>query len=208
MDDISKYKKKVENQVKKELPKKGRGGDTVLAHLTVGEMVIPAALLDAEGGAFRAIVSEVMQELGINPKEFTVGDKANKINPETGYPEFGWFSNFIRNPIKTVTNTVKKVVKKAVKVARDVVKTTTDAVGLTRDAPEAPEVVTSSTAAAARYQEDPTGKSTKTAALRAKRRGKRRLRVSGDIGIGTTGQGSGVGTGGASGGTSVNVPRG
>jgi len=64
----------------------GRGTDTVLAHLSLGEVVIPRSFLDDPQ------VMEMLQALfeqgGANMAEFTVGDPANKINPETGYPEF------------------------------------------------------------------------------------------------------------------------
>lgn len=220
-------KNKSEAQVKKELPKKGRGGDSVLGHLTPGEMVVPNALLDAEGKAFRNMLSEIMEEYGINPKEYTVGDKANKINPETGYPEFWGFSSFFKpvtKVVKTVTKAVKNVAKAVVKPVKQVAKTATKIVqkavkavakpvakglGIQTEAPAAKEVVTPSTgAAASEYIQDPSGKAKKSYALRRKRRGKRRLRVAGDVGIGTSGQGSGVGTGGSSGGSSINVPRG
>lgn len=70
----------------------GRGTDTVLAHLSLGEVVIPRAFLDDPQ------VMEMLQALfeqgGANIAEFTVGDPANKINPETGYPEF--FKKFFK----------------------------------------------------------------------------------------------------------------
>jgi hypothetical protein len=64
----------------------GRATDTVLGHLSLGEVVIPRAFLDDPQ------VMEMLQALfeqgGVDMAEFTVGDPANKINPETGYPEF------------------------------------------------------------------------------------------------------------------------
>jgi hypothetical protein len=47
-----------------------------------------------------------------------VGSELNSINPETGLPEFGWFSKQFRS----VKKRVKKVVKKAVKPVQKVVK--------------------------------------------------------------------------------------
>ena len=64
----------------------GRGTDTVMAHLSLGEVVIPRSFLDDPQ------VLEMLQALFAQNQadlaEFTVGDPANKINPETGYPEF------------------------------------------------------------------------------------------------------------------------
>ncbi len=64
----------------------GRGTDTVLGHLSLGEVVIPRALLD-DPEVMQALQS-IFDAYGVNMAEFTVGDPANKINPETGYPEF------------------------------------------------------------------------------------------------------------------------
>jgi len=69
----------------------GRGTDTVLAHLSLGEVVIPRAFLDDP--EVMQMLQLLFQEAGANIAEFTVGDPANKINPETGYPEFGFFKS-------------------------------------------------------------------------------------------------------------------
>jgi hypothetical protein len=68
----------------------GRGTDSVLAHLSLGEVVIPRAFLD-DPQVMQAL-QMIFQDGGADMAEFTVGDPANKINPETGYPEFwkGW----------------------------------------------------------------------------------------------------------------------
>lgn len=64
----------------------GRGTDTVMAHMSLGEMVIPRAFLDDP--QFMEMLAAKFEQEGANIAEFTVGDPANKINPETGYPEF------------------------------------------------------------------------------------------------------------------------
>lgn len=64
----------------------GRSTDTVLAHLTLGEVVIPREIMEDPEAS--QMIMQVFQAYGIDPREFTVGDPANKINPETGYPEF------------------------------------------------------------------------------------------------------------------------
>jgi hypothetical protein len=198
---MAKNYKKSEDQIKKELPKKGRNGDDVLAHLTKGEIVVPVEILDAEDGYLRKVINEIMTELGGNPNEYTVGHKDNKINPETGYPEFwGW------NPFKAV----KKVVKKVTNVVKKVVSKVATAVGLAPKMPaptEAPSTGSSSYSASNQdsgNEQDAEVKK-KSAALRRKRRGKRRLRINSGTEVGTTGSGSGVNAGSGSG---VNVPKG
>jgi hypothetical protein len=85
---------------------KGRKGDTYIGHLTGGEMVIPKALLDADDGYMRKLISGTMEELDIDSGQFTVGHENNSVNPETGQIEFGWGS---WNPVKIVKRAVKKV---------------------------------------------------------------------------------------------------
>lgn len=69
-----------------ELAEAGRGGDSVLAHLSLGEVVIPRAFM--EDPEVAQVLQQIFEAAGANMAEFTVGDPANKINPETGYPEF------------------------------------------------------------------------------------------------------------------------
>lgn len=71
----------------------GRGTDTVMAHLSLGEVVIPRSFLD-DPQVMQAL-QMIFRDGGADMAEFTVGDAANKINPETGYAEFG-FKKFFR----------------------------------------------------------------------------------------------------------------
>jgi len=64
----------------------GRGTDTVMAHLSLGEVVIPRAFLD-DPQVMQAL-QMIFQDGGADMAQYTVGDPANSINPETGYPEF------------------------------------------------------------------------------------------------------------------------
>jgi len=72
----------------------GRGTDTVMAHLSLGEVVIPRAFLDDP--QVMQVLQQIFQAAGMDMAEFTVGDPANKINPETGYPEFFSFKKIFR----------------------------------------------------------------------------------------------------------------
>ena len=71
-----------------ELAESGRGGDTIAAHLTVGEVVLPPEVAEQ---LYDQII-EIMGEENIG--RITVGNPENSINPETGMPEFGFFSSF------------------------------------------------------------------------------------------------------------------
>lgn len=84
----------------------GRATDTTLAHLTLGEVVIPREIV--EDPEVMAVLQEIFQAYGADMAEFTVGDPANKINPETGYPEFFF---------KKIFKAIKKVAKKVAPIA-------------------------------------------------------------------------------------------
>ena len=74
--------------VSEDIADAGRDSDTVIGHLTLGEIVVPLELLDEDT---LGILSELFSENGISMNEFTVGDERNKINPETGNPEFYYY---------------------------------------------------------------------------------------------------------------------
>lgn len=90
------------------LEQKGRKGDKILGHLTPGEIVIPRLL--AEDDSFRGIIAHFMKGNGVNPEEFIVGSGKNKINPKTGFMEFGFFSELVR-PFKKVFKEAKRIEK-------------------------------------------------------------------------------------------------
>jgi len=75
----------------------GRGTDNVMAHLSLGEIVIPRAVQDDP--EVQAMLAAIFEKAGADINEFTVGHEANKINPETGYPEFG-FGSFLKKAFK------------------------------------------------------------------------------------------------------------
>lgn len=73
----------------------GRGGDSEIAHLTPGEVVIPRALQTAE--LMRQIVSLAARQ-GIDARQLIVGGQKVSINPHTGAEEHA-FWNDISNGI-------------------------------------------------------------------------------------------------------------
>ena len=95
--------------------------DPIEAHLTVGEFIIPALVLNT-APELKDALKTMFDELGVNINQYTVGHKDNSINPETGLPEFGW----LKKAWKKVTKTVKKVVQPVVNVVKTVVKSVAD----------------------------------------------------------------------------------
>ena len=80
-----------------ELAAQGRGDDTEIAHLTPGELVIPRALQSPEllNALQRAAAAH-----NIPLEMLSVGNARNRINPDTGAPEFdfsNWFSGLFKN---------------------------------------------------------------------------------------------------------------
>jgi penicillin-insensitive murein endopeptidase len=60
-------------------------GQSKIAHLTPGELVIPAALLTPE---VVGLIEAEARMHGIDPARLFVGSRRNSINPRTGRPEF------------------------------------------------------------------------------------------------------------------------
>jgi hypothetical protein len=67
---------------------KGRKGDTYLAHMTGGELVLPKEF--ASDPQIRALIDAKFKSNGVSTDRYVVGNKENSINPETGQPEFGF----------------------------------------------------------------------------------------------------------------------
>ena len=84
------------------LAEQGRGGDTRLAHLRVGEVVLPPEAFD--DAQFEAAVGRKFEELDLDPEAYVVGAGIASLNPITGLEEFGWF--------KKTFKSIKKVAKK------------------------------------------------------------------------------------------------
>tara|TARA_R100001377_G_scaffold22028_1_gene11750 strand:+ start:1218 stop:2168 length:951 start_codon:yes stop_codon:yes gene_type:complete len=65
----------------------GRFGDTSMAHVSPGEMVVPKEILNRRPNLQRGIMGAIAQE-GMDPRRYTVGAPQNSINPMTGQPEY------------------------------------------------------------------------------------------------------------------------
>jgi hypothetical protein len=68
------------------LGEKGRKGDDTVAHLDSGEVVIPKDI--AQNEQMRQALERAFDAAGLDINQYEVGNEANSINPETGYPEF------------------------------------------------------------------------------------------------------------------------
>ena len=65
----------------------GRNGDTQLAHVSPGEMVVPRQVLNNRP-ELNAGINAAIMDMGGNPRRYKVGSSDNSINPMTGQPEF------------------------------------------------------------------------------------------------------------------------
>lgn len=102
-----------------QLASQGRGGDTMLAHVSPGEMVIPSEFLE-DPTIKQQFLSFLMEQGVEEPERYVVGSDSNSINPSTGFPEF--FVSWVKRKVSQAWKGVKKIVKKVVKVVKKVAK--------------------------------------------------------------------------------------
>ena len=91
----------------------GRNGDTYLVHAAEGETVLPLEVLESNPRLKNMIYTQ-MEEMGLEPERYIVGNELNSLNPETGQPEF--FLKKLKKLVKKTFKKVKKVVKKVAPV--------------------------------------------------------------------------------------------
>ncbi len=65
----------------------GRNGDTMMAHVAPGEMVVPQDVLQENPEVAQGL-GVAFRDSGMDPLRYTVGSGYNSINPATGEPEF------------------------------------------------------------------------------------------------------------------------
>lgn len=73
------------------LADQGRYGDQVMGHLAPGEIVVPKKL--ASDPELFEKLQEIYEKFGVDMNQYTVGNEANSINPNTGIMEFGFLSD-------------------------------------------------------------------------------------------------------------------
>ena len=88
-----------------ELRAQGIEEDTELAHVRLGEVILPPEFLDDD--EFGTVVEKKFEEAGINPEEAIVGG-IGTLNPNTGLQQFF---------LKKIAKGLKKVVKKVAPIA-------------------------------------------------------------------------------------------
>lgn len=76
----------MEKKTLKKIEKAGNNTDTVVGHLTKGELIVPKVLFDIP--EVKQMLQTLFKENNVSLNEFIVGNSENKINMETGYPEF------------------------------------------------------------------------------------------------------------------------
>ena len=88
----------------------GRNGDIYVVHAAEGETVIPLEVLN-KNPKIKELLFKQMEEMGLDPQEFVVGNELNSINPDTGLPEFFFKSVFraVKKAVKSVAKVVKKL---------------------------------------------------------------------------------------------------
>ncbi len=80
----------------RELAARGRGEDTEIAHVALGELVVPQALQTPE---LLAALRLAAADQGIPVEMLRIGSAKNQINPNTGAPEFGAFDDVTLEPL-------------------------------------------------------------------------------------------------------------
>jgi len=87
----------------------GTNEDTVLAHLSPGEVVLPAQMFE-DDPKFENLIERKFQSYGIQPETAIAGTGIAALNPATGLEEFGFF--------KKIGKALKKVIRPIAKVAQ------------------------------------------------------------------------------------------
>jgi hypothetical protein len=75
-----------------ELARLGRNGDSVVAHLTPGEIEIPPEIQSPQ---LLTAIRKAFDRFGVSPSQFTAGSPASSQNPRTGMPEYSIWSAIV-----------------------------------------------------------------------------------------------------------------
>jgi len=78
-----------------ELAQYGRGNDSMIAHVTPGEMMVPPEMMARHPQLQRHLYQAYLEE-GMDPRQFKVGSGITSINPVTGMPEYGFFKKLFK----------------------------------------------------------------------------------------------------------------
>lgn len=75
-----------------ELGALGRMGDTTVAHLTPGEVEVPPQVQTPK---VLATIDAAFKQKGVDPQKFVAGSPKSSVNPQTGMPEYNFWSSFL-----------------------------------------------------------------------------------------------------------------
>lgn len=72
-----------------EMARLGRNGDSIVAHLTPGEIAVPPQVQTPK---VLATLKNAFQDAGVQEEQFTAGSPQSSHNPQTGIPEYNFLS--------------------------------------------------------------------------------------------------------------------
>lgn len=87
------------NPTARKLKGKGRNGDTEIAHVTPGEMVVPLSVQTPE---VRSTLQRSFAERGVPMERYTVGTTDNSRNPDTNKEEYFSLGGLLKTAVKGV----------------------------------------------------------------------------------------------------------
>ena len=82
-----------------EMAQMGRFGDSIIAHLTPGEIAVPPQVQTPK---VLATIKHAMQKAGAQPNDFVAGSPQSSHNPMTGAPEYNFLSAVLPAVLGTV----------------------------------------------------------------------------------------------------------
>jgi len=82
----------LQQQAPQQLAQQGRFGDTMIAHLTPGEMMVPPQVQTPK---VLAELDKAYKAKHVSPGQFTAGSPQSSTNPKTGVPEYNFMSAFL-----------------------------------------------------------------------------------------------------------------
>lgn len=75
-----------------QLAAKGRMGDTMIGHLTPGEVAVPPQVQTPE---VKQALENAFSQVGLKPQQFTAGSPFQSVNPTTGVPEYSLWASLL-----------------------------------------------------------------------------------------------------------------
>lgn len=81
-----------QKQAPQQLASQGVNGDSLIAHLTPGEMMVPPEIQTPK---VLATLDKAYKEKHVKPQQFQAGNPASSMNPKTGVPEYNFMSAFL-----------------------------------------------------------------------------------------------------------------